>query len=181
MFKNQENWPIIRFPSPTPPISSSDFEIETPPDTIRTLSRSIKKISKRLDNEVEEKQLSPSLRRQIDLIFKANIRHTETASQLASDLQQHHFQAKKRTKDRNSRRQIPVVGRLSGYHGKRHVARRDQQELYSKLRVDRRFDAPPELPYVQDPTEVEAENRDYSKLPDDAIFSIDTEGQRVVN
>ncbi|KAJ5240457.1 uncharacterized protein N7469_002048 [Penicillium citrinum] len=135
--------PIPHIPSPSPEILSSDLEINTPPTTVRTLTRSIRKIDKKLVNH----ELSPSLRRQIDLLFHANIRHAQTSMQLTSDLQRFKYEQNKRNPHRNSQRQIPVKGRLSVYHGKRYVAARDHQEIYTKLKKTMRDAPPPEIPY----------------------------------
>lgn len=169
IWKNWVETPIIDIPSQSPEIPSSDLEINTPPTTVRTLSRSIKKIDKKLDKY----ELSPSLRRHINLLSQANIRHMEISSQLTQDLQQIKFQQNKRNPYRNSRKQVPVKGRLSAYHGKRFVNARDHQKIYGKLRKTLNTLPPPEVPYREGDYNNLPDNRNVSQLPNEAFFTLD--------
>lgn len=134
--------PLVKARSPTPTLKGWEQDTpppgssstNSPPGTIRTLRRSIKKAEVFLDNQPG---LDESFTRWLGRLFQSSLETAELASQLQVDLRQR-LRDKKPPKTRRSRRQITDFGPLTIKDANRAIKRRADEELDQLIKRGRK-------------------------------------------
>ncbi|KKA21657.1 hypothetical protein T310_4314 [Rasamsonia emersonii CBS 393.64] len=123
--------PVLNIRDKTPSIQS--ISTNSPPQTVRTLRRSIQKLDKFVN---ENPSLDQSFTRRLDRVFQSAIQTAELTAQLQSDISQHLERARAPSSQR-SRRRIPTIGPLTVKDANRQVAERaeaERKKIISRVR-----------------------------------------------
>jgi hypothetical protein len=123
--------PVLIIQDKTPSIHS--ISTNSPPQTVRTLRRSIQKLDKFVN---ETPSLDQGFTRRLDRVFRSAIQTAELTAQLQSDISQHLERARAPNSQR-SRRRIPTIGPLTVKDANRQIAERaevERKKIISRVR-----------------------------------------------
>ena len=160
--------PVLNIQEKTPSIQS--ISTNSPPQTVRTLRRSIQKLDKFVN---ENPSLDRSFTRRLDRVFQSAIQTAELTAQLQSDISRH-LERARAPNSQKSRRRIPTIGPLTIKDANRQIAERaeaDRKKIISRVR--KRQSSKPKTTTTQQSDTVENTQGD-SQDPGDinALFNV---------